>query len=98
MIEEGGLDALDALAFRISGSGERVAEAFEAKGDAPELVIMVGTFSGAITVADKQGVIIDITSGSFDPTVVLPGFTSWASRTYALVPSMLWRTSAGSVD
>ena len=42
--------------------------------DAPELVIMVGTFSGAITVADQQGVIIDITSGSFDPTVVLPGF------------------------
>ena len=35
----GGLDALDALAFRISGSGERVAEAFEAKGAAPELVI-----------------------------------------------------------
>ena len=29
MIEEGGADALDALAFRISGSGERVAEAFE---------------------------------------------------------------------
>ena len=40
VIAEGGLDALDALAFRISGSGERVAEAFEAKGgDAPELVI-----------------------------------------------------------
>jgi hypothetical protein len=42
--------------------------------DAPELVIMVGTFSGAIKVADEQGAIIDITSGSFDPTVVLPGF------------------------
>ena len=37
---DGGIDALDTLAFRISGSGERVAEAFEAKGgDAPELVI-----------------------------------------------------------
>ena len=33
------LDALDALAFRISGSGERVAEAFEAGTRAPELVI-----------------------------------------------------------
>lgn len=39
VIEDGGLDALDALAFRISGSGERVAEAFEANGSAPELVI-----------------------------------------------------------
>ena len=38
VIEEGGADALDALAFRISGSGERVAEAFES-GHAPELVI-----------------------------------------------------------
>ena len=32
VIKEGGLDALDALAFRISGSGERVAEAFEGDG------------------------------------------------------------------
>jgi hypothetical protein len=39
VIDEGGIDALDALAFRISGSGERVAEAFEAHGTAPELVI-----------------------------------------------------------
>jgi hypothetical protein len=39
VIEEGGLDALDSLAFRISGAGERVAEAFEGKGQAPELVI-----------------------------------------------------------
>jgi hypothetical protein len=39
-IENGGADALDTLAFRISGSGERVAEAFEAHGGhAPELVI-----------------------------------------------------------
>jgi hypothetical protein len=38
VIEEGGLDALDALAFRISGSGERVADAYEA-GNAPELVL-----------------------------------------------------------
>lgn len=38
VIDDGGLDALDALAFRISGSGERVAESFEAHG-APELVI-----------------------------------------------------------
>jgi hypothetical protein len=40
VVEDGGSDALDALAFRVSGSGERVAEAFEAKGgNAPELVI-----------------------------------------------------------
>lgn len=39
VIKEGGLDALDSLAFRISGSGERVAEAFEGKGQAPELVV-----------------------------------------------------------
>jgi hypothetical protein len=38
-IEKGGAEALDALAFRISGSGERVAEAFESDGQAPELVI-----------------------------------------------------------
>jgi hypothetical protein len=37
-IEDGGLDALDALAFRITGSGERVAAAFES-GAAPELVL-----------------------------------------------------------
>jgi hypothetical protein len=39
VIEKGGNDALDALAFRISGSGERVAAAFESDGQAPELVI-----------------------------------------------------------
>ena len=39
VIDDGGLDSLDALAFRISGSGERVAEAYEAHGQAPELVI-----------------------------------------------------------
>jgi hypothetical protein len=39
VIAEGGAAALDALAFRISGSGERVAEAFEGKGEAPELVV-----------------------------------------------------------
>jgi hypothetical protein len=39
VIEKGGDDALEALAFRISGSGERVAEAFESDGQAPELVI-----------------------------------------------------------
>jgi hypothetical protein len=38
-IEEGGAEALEALAFRISGTGERVAEAFESDGQAPELVI-----------------------------------------------------------
>jgi hypothetical protein len=40
VIREGGLDALDALAFRISGSGARAAAAFES-GDAPSLVIDV---------------------------------------------------------
>jgi hypothetical protein len=39
VIEDGGPGALEALAFRISGSGERVAEAFEGDGQAPELVI-----------------------------------------------------------
>jgi hypothetical protein len=39
VIDDGGLDALDALAFRISGSGQRVAHAFESDGAAPELVI-----------------------------------------------------------
>jgi hypothetical protein len=38
VIGDGGLDALDALAFRISGSGARAATAFEA-GAAPTLVI-----------------------------------------------------------
>lgn len=38
VIADGGLDALDALAFRIAGSGERVAESFEG-GAAPELVL-----------------------------------------------------------
>jgi hypothetical protein len=39
VIAEGGAEALDALAFRISGTGERVAEAFEGDGHAPELVV-----------------------------------------------------------
>ena len=39
VIAEGGLDALDALAFRISGTGERTAEAFEGSGQAPQLVV-----------------------------------------------------------
>ena len=39
VIDEDGLDALDALAFRINGSGERVAEAFESRNGAPEIVI-----------------------------------------------------------
>src|SRR6266705_988225 len=42
--------------------------------DAPELVIMVGTFAGAIQVTDEAGAIIDISSGSFKPTAILPGF------------------------
>jgi hypothetical protein len=42
--------------------------------DAPELVIMLGTFAGAIKVADRAGVLIDISSGSFHPTWILPGF------------------------
>jgi hypothetical protein len=40
VIAEGGAEALEALAFRISGSGARVAEAFESDGQAPELVIV----------------------------------------------------------
>jgi hypothetical protein len=36
---DGGLDALDALAFRISGTGAHSAHAFESAGPAPELVI-----------------------------------------------------------
>jgi hypothetical protein len=39
VIKDGGLDAMDALAFRIGGSGERVAHSFESNGDAPQLVI-----------------------------------------------------------
>jgi hypothetical protein len=39
VIEAGGAEALEALGFRISGSGERVAAAFESDGQAPELVI-----------------------------------------------------------
>jgi hypothetical protein len=39
VIAEGGLDALDALGFRISGTGQRAAHAFESRKDAPELVI-----------------------------------------------------------
>jgi hypothetical protein len=42
--------------------------------DAPELVIMAGTFTGVTRVADEAGVIIDISSGSCDPTAILPGF------------------------
>jgi hypothetical protein len=39
LIADGGLDALDALAFRVSGTGTRSAYAFEDAGPAPELVI-----------------------------------------------------------
>ena len=42
--------------------------------DAPELVIMIGTFAGAIQVADKAGALIDISCGLFNPTWILPGF------------------------
>jgi hypothetical protein len=43
--------------------------------DAQELVIMDGTFTGKIQVADADGHIIDILPGStFTPTSVLPGF------------------------
>jgi hypothetical protein len=42
--------------------------------DGPELVVMAGTFTGVIRVADEAGVIMDISSGSFDPTAILPGF------------------------
>lgn len=39
IVGSGGLDALDALAFRIQGEGQRVAHAFESDGAAPKLVI-----------------------------------------------------------
>ena len=39
VIEDNGIEALDALAFRITGSGERDAVAWEGAGAAPELVI-----------------------------------------------------------
>jgi hypothetical protein len=39
VIAENGIDALDSLAFRITGSGERDAVAFEGAGAAPQLVI-----------------------------------------------------------
>jgi hypothetical protein len=42
--------------------------------DAPELVVMSGIFTGVIRVADEAGVLIDISSGSIDPTAILPGF------------------------
>ncbi len=44
--------------------------------DAPELVIMAGTFTGNIQVFDPDGVIITILPGSatLTPTFVLPGF------------------------
>jgi hypothetical protein len=42
--------------------------------DAPELFVMSGTFTGVIHVADEAGVLIDISSGSFEPKRVLPGF------------------------
>ena len=38
-LKNGDLDPSDALGFRISGDGQRVAHAFESNGDAPELVI-----------------------------------------------------------
>jgi hypothetical protein len=42
--------------------------------DASELVIMTGTFKGIIQVADREGVVIDILAGSFNPKEILPGF------------------------
>ena len=43
--------------------------------DAPELVIMFGSFTGNIQVFDPDGVIIDVLPGAtLTPTFVLPGF------------------------
>lgn len=43
--------------------------------DAPELVVMAGTFEGDIQVSDPDGVIIDVLPGAtLTPTFVLPGF------------------------
>ena len=39
LVADGGLEALDALAFRITGSGERSAYSFDSAGAAPQLVI-----------------------------------------------------------
>lgn len=50
--------------------------------DAPELVVMGGTFSGSIQVTDPDGVIITILSGSFNPTSGLPGFTLPGSASF----------------
>lgn len=50
--------------------------------DAPELVVMAGTFSGAIQVSDPDGLIIAITSGTFTPTSTLPGFPLPAPATF----------------
>jgi hypothetical protein len=51
--------------------------------DAQELIIMNGTFSGKIQVADADGHIIDILPGStFTPTSVLPGFPLPSAGTF----------------
>jgi len=50
--------------------------------DAPELVVMAGTFSGAIQVSDPDGLLITITSGTFTPTSTLPGFPLPAPATF----------------
>jgi hypothetical protein len=47
LIADGGLDALDALAFRITGSGSHSAQAFESGGAAPQLVITYATGADA---------------------------------------------------
>ena len=39
MIADTGIETLDALAFRLTGTGQRDAVAFEGAGAAPELVI-----------------------------------------------------------
>lgn len=50
--------------------------------DAPELVVMAGTFSGAIQVSDPDGLIITITSGTLTPASTLPGFPLPAPATF----------------
>ncbi len=44
LIEDGGIDALDALSFRITGSGGRAAHAFNSDGEAAKLIINYDDF------------------------------------------------------
>jgi hypothetical protein len=72
-----GLSKLNLVTFRgtIRGTFSVVVNSDKTNPvDAPELFVMSGTFAGDIQVADEDGVIIDISSGSFTPEKVLQGF------------------------